>query len=69
MPVLEPAGAENRQVGSWAKAAKMKDCHWLKPEMVGQFEFLEWTPENHLRHTRFVGLREDKAPKDLRREK
>jgi ATP-dependent DNA ligase len=48
--------------------AKMKDCHWLKPELVGQFECLEWTPENHLRHTRFVGLREDKRPKDVRRE-
>src|SRR5919107_2699289 len=39
----------------------MKDCLWLKPELVGQFEFLEWTPENHLRQTRFVALREDKA--------
>jgi ATP-dependent DNA ligase len=39
--------------------AKMADCRWLKPVLVGQFELLEWTDDNHLRHTRFVGLRED----------
>jgi len=54
--------------GAGLTAAKMKDCQWLKPELVGQFGFLEWTPENHLRHTSFIGLREDKAPKDVRRE-
>jgi bifunctional non-homologous end joining protein LigD len=35
---------------------------------VGQFEFVEWTPEGHLRHSRFMGLREDKKPKDVVRE-
>ncbi len=54
--------------GAGLTAAKMKDCQWLKPEVVGQFEYLEWTPENHLRHTRFVGLRDDKNPKDVGRE-
>jgi hypothetical protein len=28
---------------------------------AGQFEFVEWTPDGHLRHARFVGLRKDKA--------
>ena len=35
----------------------------LKPVLVGQFEFLEWTDDNHLRHSRFIGLREDKKPR------
>ena len=43
--------------------AKMAECQWLKPVLVGQFEFLEWTGENHLRHSKFIGLREDKAAK------
>jgi ATP-dependent DNA ligase len=34
----------------------------------GQIEFTEWTPDGHLRHSRFVGLREDKAAKDVMRE-
>jgi ATP-dependent DNA ligase len=35
--------------------AKMAEGPWLKPVLVGQFEFLEWTPDNHLRHSKFVG--------------
>jgi len=49
--------------GRWGQgltAAKMKECRWLKPQLVGQFEFLEWTPDDHLRHSRFVALRDDK---------
>jgi ATP-dependent DNA ligase len=43
----------------------MKDCVWLKPALVAQFEFLEWTPDNHLRHAKFVALRENKKPQDV----
>jgi len=46
----------------------MAECQWLKPVLVGQFEFLEWTSDDHLRHSKFVGLREDKKAKDVRRE-
>jgi DNA ligase D-like protein (predicted ligase) len=57
--------------GRWGQgltAAKMKDCRWLRPELVGQFEFVEWTPDGHLRHTRFVGLRDDKRANEVKRE-
>jgi bifunctional non-homologous end joining protein LigD len=57
--------------GRWGQGltkAKMAECRWLKPELVGQFEFLEWTGENHLRHTKFVALRDDKPARDVRRE-
>ena len=57
--------------GRWGEgltAKKMKDCRWLRPLLVGQFEFLEWTADNHLRHTRFVALREDKDAKQVKRE-
>jgi len=57
--------------GRWGQGltkAKMADCRWVKPELVGQFEFLEWTVDNHLRHCRFVALREDKPARDVRRE-
>lgn len=60
--------ARSGRWGAGLTAAKMKDCQWLEPELVANFEYLEWTPENHLRHPRFVGLREDKAAKDVRRE-
>lgn len=57
--------------GRWGQGLtkdKMKECVWLKPVLVAQIEFLEWTGENHLRHSRFIGLREDKTPREVRRE-
>ena len=56
--------------GRWGEgltAEKMKECRWLKPELVGQFEFVEWTPDRHLRHSRFMGLREDQKPGEVAR--
>jgi bifunctional non-homologous end joining protein LigD len=35
--------------------------------LVAQIEFLEWTAGDHLRHSRFVGLRQDEKAKDVRR--
>jgi ATP-dependent DNA ligase len=46
----------------------MKKSRWLKPKLVGQFEFVEWTDVNHLRHTKFIALRDDKKAKDVVRE-
>jgi len=57
--------------GRWGQGLtkeKMKNCRWLQPVLVAQFEFTEWTPEGHLRHSRFIGLREDKKAKDVVRE-
>jgi len=57
--------------GRWGQgltAEKMKECRWLRPVLVGQFEFLGWTPDDHLRHARFVGLRGDKNANDVMRE-
>src|SRR5688572_11716755 len=57
--------------GRWGQGLtteKMKDCRWLKPVLVGQFEFLEWTADNHLRHSRFAGLREDRSPLEVIKE-
>lgn len=54
-------------MGQGLTAAKMKECHWLKPMLVGQFEFAEWTPDNHLRHSLFSAVREDKDAKDVHR--
>jgi bifunctional non-homologous end joining protein LigD len=54
--------------GEALTAGAMKRCRWLKPEMVVQVEFADWTAANHLRHARFVGLREDKAAHEVVRE-
>jgi DNA ligase D-like protein (predicted ligase) len=57
--------------GRWGQgltAEKMRDCRWVRPSLVAQFEFLEWTPDYHLRPAKFVALRDDKEPKEVVRE-
>jgi bifunctional non-homologous end joining protein LigD len=57
--------------GRWGEgltAEEMKHCRWLRPRLVAAIEFLEWTPAGHLRHAKFVGLREDKKASDVIRE-
>jgi bifunctional non-homologous end joining protein LigD len=67
-PFVNLPEARSGRWGVGLTKAKMAECRWLKPLLVGQFEFVEWTPDNHLRHTRFIGLRDDKAARDVRRE-
>jgi DNA ligase D-like protein (predicted ligase) len=65
------ANLPEEKSGRWGQGltkAKMAQCRWLRPVLVGQFEFLEWTGERHLRHTSFTALRDDKAARDVRRE-
>jgi len=65
------ANLPEARAGRWGEgltAAKMLECRWLKPHLVGQFEFVEWTSDGHLRHSKFGGLNEDKKAMDVRRE-
>lgn len=60
-----------KEPGRWGEgltAEKMMQCVWLKPEAVAEIEFLEWTGVDHLRHTKFVRLRDDKNPRQVVRE-
>ena len=43
-------------------------AHWVKPEIVVQVAFIEWTDNNKLRHPRLVGIRSDKSPQEVVRE-
>jgi ATP-dependent DNA ligase len=43
-------------------------AHWVKPSIVVQVNFLEWTPNNKLRHPRLIGVRFDKKARDVVRE-
>jgi bifunctional non-homologous end joining protein LigD len=54
--VNPPTGAEGRR------------AHWVRPELVGEVSFTEWTRDGTLRHPSFQGLRKDKRPRDVVRE-
>jgi ATP-dependent DNA ligase len=59
------------KVGRWGEGLTKEDmekCIWLKPKLVVRAKFTEWTPGNHLRHVKFVALRDDKDTKKVLRE-
>ena len=49
-------------------ADDMRKCVWVRPQVVAQIEFLEWTESDHLRHAKFAGLRDDKDPRKVIKE-
>ncbi len=42
--------------------------HWVKPQVVAEIEFSDWTPDSQVRHAKFLGLRVDKDASSVRRE-
>lgn len=58
--------------GKWGQGitkAEMKFCHWVKPATVCQVKFGEWTRDGRLRHSVFLGIREDKNASEVVRER
>ena len=55
--------------GRGLTAAEMKRCTWLHPKLVCEIRFAEWTRDHHLRQPAFLGMREDKSPEEVTREK
>jgi len=49
-------------------AEQMEEMQWVRPLLVAQIRFVEWTSEGHLRHAAFLGLRTDKEARAIRRE-
>jgi ATP-dependent DNA ligase len=54
--------------GDALDAEKMRKCVWARPELVARIEFLEWTDADHLRHSKFVGLDDDKDARKVVKE-
>jgi bifunctional non-homologous end joining protein LigD len=54
--------------GDALTAEKMKECRWLKPRLVCEVAFVEWTDAGNLRHATFVAMRDDKRPLEVVRE-
>jgi len=64
MPLSSPPPRRSRFGGPLA----LSKVHWVRPELVAEITYLGWTDEPLLRHTVFVGLREDKPAREVRRE-
>lgn len=64
---LEPLRVDSAPLDG-VPALDASDALWVRPELVGEVEFANWTPDGVLRHARWRGLRPDKAPGDVVRE-
>src|ERR1700730_17869728 len=61
----------SKQNGKWVQAitpSMMKKMHWVNPKYVAQIKFAEWTRDQKLRQPVFLGLRDDKKPRQVVRE-
>lgn len=67
-PFADLPNSKTSHWGGGVTAEQMKEMQWLKPRLVAQIRFVEWTADGHLRHAAFMGLRADKKARDVRRE-
>lgn len=61
-PVLPRTETAGLSAGEWGS------IHWLKPVLLCEVAFAEWTEDGHIRHPSFQGLREDKDPGEVKKE-
>lgn len=59
---------KNARRGKALTKDAMKECKWLKPKLVAQIDFMDWTEGNHLREATFAGMRDDKDPREVGKE-
>jgi bifunctional non-homologous end joining protein LigD len=61
----------SKQGGAWVQGitpSMMKKMHWVNPKFVAEIKFAEWTRDGKLRQPVFLGMREDKNPREIARE-
>jgi bifunctional non-homologous end joining protein LigD len=63
------AGLETGSPPFQANGLPRSAIHWVRPKLVAQIGFTEWTGDGKLRHPRFLGLRDDKRAEEVTREK
>ena len=64
MPLAAPPPRDSR----FGRPLALSKAHWVRPELVAEITYLNWTEDGLLRHTVFLGLREDKPAREVRRE-
>jgi bifunctional non-homologous end joining protein LigD len=70
MARLRPFELETSPLAAPPKMPRVRrgDVVWVEPKLVAEVAFAEWTHDQHLRAPRFIGIRDDKVPEEVRRE-
>lgn len=68
MSLREPSGTDRRPLGTGPDSPEDEGVWGVRPSAVAEVEFLKWTDANHLRHTKFVCLRDDKDARNIVKE-
>jgi len=67
-PFVDLPNSKTSHWGGGVTAEQMAEMTWVKPKVVAQVRFVEWTNDGHLRHAAFLGIRSDKRASEIRRE-
>lgn len=67
-PFVDLPNSKASHWGGGVTAEQMREMTWVKPLLVAQIRFVEWTNDGHLRHAAYLGLRSDKSAAGVRRE-
>jgi bifunctional non-homologous end joining protein LigD len=67
-PFVDLPNTKPTHWGGGVTAEQMQEMQWVKPRLVAQIRFVEWTNDGHLRHAAFLGIRTDKLVTAVRRE-
>jgi ATP-dependent DNA ligase len=67
-PFVDLPNSKTSHWGGGVTAEQMDEMRWLRPKLVAQIRFVEWTADDHLRHAAFLGLRTDRNPRNVHRE-
>jgi bifunctional non-homologous end joining protein LigD len=67
-PFTDLPNAKTSHWGGGVTAEQMGEMQWVKPALVAQIRFVEWTADHHLRHAAFLGVRTDKRAAQVSRE-
>lgn len=68
-PFVDLPEDKSKRYGQAVTPAEMKRCHWIEPVLICEVRFTEWTRDDRLRQPVFLGLRDDKRPEEVVREK
>ena len=63
-----PLSAPPPRGGRFGSPLRLSRVHWVRPEMVVEVSFAEWTPDGLLRHVVYLGEREDKPAREVVRD-